>query len=288
MSVPRSVDRLLAMARSGRLYPALILHGASESARRAAAEEIARCLLCERPAERRPCGECRHCLRIALPAGQHKDGEVRFHPDFAVLLRDAKTVTSAEATRELMRAAHSTPFEARGQVFVVAEAETLSAEAGDALLKLLEEPGLGSPRHFLLLAPSRLDLPATLRSRSLAVFLGAAETPPAGEVEPIAAAFGAAVTRFERRGSGLDLLDAAERLAASGEFTDPRARRPWVVAASAVRLAAFGRELAPGRRGALLALADDLLVEAPRLRLRGVPAARILEGLVSRRLTAAV
>ena len=103
--------------------------------------------------------------------------EERFHPDFAWLERDLKTSTSVEATRELLRAAQLSPFEARGQVFVIADAASLSGEAADALLKAIEEPGLTAPRHFLLLAPSRLDLPPTLRSRSLSVFLGAGERP---------------------------------------------------------------------------------------------------------------
>ncbi len=155
-----------------------------------------------------------------------------------MLERDLKTATSAEATRAALRAAHSSPFEARGQVFVVAEADTLSAEAGDALLKLLEEPGLGAPRHFLLLAPSRLDLPATLRSRSLAIYLGApiAESPE--KLAALADAFGDAVASFAARRGPLDLLRAAATLATAGDFEDPRAQRPWLVAAAAVRDAA--------------------------------------------------
>ena len=110
------------------------------------------------------------CARIAPPA----DGdESRFHPDFAWLERDLKTSTSAEATRDLMRAAQLSPYEARGQVFVIADAASLSGEAADSLLKAIEEPALSAPRHFLLLAASRFDLPPTLRSRSLALYLGA-------------------------------------------------------------------------------------------------------------------
>ena len=57
-------DAVIELARDGRLYPALILHGGSLEDRRRAATELARTLLCERPAESRPCGECRHCRRI--------------------------------------------------------------------------------------------------------------------------------------------------------------------------------------------------------------------------------
>jgi hypothetical protein len=274
-----ALQRLTELARESRLYPALLVHGAGAAARREAALGLARTLLCgrERPAER-PCGDCAHCRRIAWPGG-----EAPFHPDFAVLERDLKTATSAEAARSFLTAAHVAPFEARGQVFVVAEADTLSPEAGDALLKQLEEPGLGSPRHFLLLAPSRLDLPPTLRSRSWAVYLGAAE--PFDETVLAAAAgeLAAALARWRRGEGGIHLLGAAARLVALGGFDDPRADAPWGRAAAVARAAALDDALAGALRRPLLALAEELLA-APSMRLRGIAAERIVEGLVARHL----
>ena len=82
-----------------------------------------------------------------------------------VLERDLKTSTSVEATKSFLQAAQLSPFEARGQVFVIASADTLTGEAANALLKTLEEPHSGAPRHFVLLAPSRFDLLPTVRSR---------------------------------------------------------------------------------------------------------------------------
>jgi len=278
--VTTALGRTIALARIAELYPSIILHGGSPAARHAAAIELARTLLCERadPPER-PCGECRHCRRIAAPGEE----AASFHPDFAWLVRDAKTVTSTDATRDFLRPAHSAPFEARGQVFVVAEADTLSAEAGDLLLKILEEPGLGSPRHFLLLAPSRLDLSETLRSRSLAVFLGPAEPPEAAKVEGIAAGIVASLARRSAQGGGIWLLDVAARLGEAGDYADARAERPWSTAAAAARQAALDPSLPPERRAPLLALAESLLAASP-MRLRGIPPDRILEGLVARHL----
>ena len=277
-----SYEAALAAARRGQLYPAVILDGGSAEARRSAALELARALLCEAPAAARPCGVCRHCRRIVWPAGESE----AFHPDFQVLERDLKTSTSVDATREMLRTAQVSPFEARGQVFVVAAAETLSGEAANALLKNLEEPHTSAPRNFFLLAPSRLDLLPTLRSRSLAVFLGAAETAEEADVEPVARAFAGALSGWFSTGSAIHLLAAAEALGRAGGWEDPRASRPWAVAAAAVLRSLQGLpgipEGAPSRR-ALLALAEDLL-GAPLLRLRGVGAERILEGLVARHL----
>jgi len=294
--------RWLTLAREGRLYPSVIVHGGGEAERRDAALELARALLCEREPGDRPCGSCRHCRRIGWAAAEPE----RFHPDFAVLERDLKTATSTEATRALLRTAQLSPYEARGQVFVVADAASLTAEASDALLKAIEEPYLTSPRHFFLLAGSRLDLPATLRSRSLALFLGEAERPDKKQLAARASAFASAVDRHLQAGGGLWLLEAAARLGTSYSepkvdskaasppemvpaddlklrFEDPRAERPWSEAAAAARRAAADERWPAPVRRALLALAEDLLVASP-LRLRGISAERILEGLVSRHL----
>jgi hypothetical protein len=301
--------RSLELAVRGRLYPSVILHGGSESSRFAAALTFARALLCERDAGERPCGDCRHCRRVALPdlAGDEPES---FHPDFYWLVRDLKTSTSAEAVREMLRSAQLAPYEARGQVYVVAEAASLSSEASDALLKAIEEPIERSPRNFFLLAPSRLDLSPTLRSRSLAIYLGAPDALPEELLAAVAVGFRTSVERFAAGGGAHWLLDAANRLDPVGKrtkaeleaakrrgpagdgtdalgFEDPRAQQSWLFAAAAVRRAALGvdGEAPPEAtlRRRMLALAEELLTASP-LRLRGIPAERILEGLVSRHI----
>jgi len=285
-----NLEGALASARRGRLYPSVILHGRDAAARQQAALDLARTLLCEEPPEARPCGVCRHCRRIVWPgsgggSGSAK-GETPFHPDFQVLERDLKTSTSVDATRELLRTAQVSPFEARGQVFVIASAETLSGEAANALLKNLEEPHTSAPRHFLLLAPASLDLLPTLRSRSLAVFLGPAEAVDPAVLEPLAQAFAAALARHAASGAAIYLLTAAEALNAAGGWDDPRAGRPWATAAAAVlRSLEIEPRAVPAARRARLGLAEALL-GGPAMRLRGVSAERILEGLVARYLAA--
>ena len=123
---------------------------------------------------------------------------------------------SADATREMLRSAQLSPYEARGQVFVIAEAASLSSEASDALLKAIEEPGLRSPRNFFLLAPSRLDLSPTLRSRSLALYLGAPLAMPE------------AAARSGRRPVSAAASSASRPVAAhSGCSTPPRGSIRW-------------------------------------------------------------
>lgn len=271
------LEDALALARSGRLYPSLIVHGGSAEARLAAAERLARTLLCEAAPAERPCGSCRHCRRIAVAS----DAEV-FHPDFALLRRDLKTATSVDATRELLRLTQQTPFEARGQVLVIAEAGSLTPEAANSLLKQLEEPPVRAPRNFLLLAPAQEELLPTLRSRSWSVWLGAPESLAADAVEGVRAELATALAAYRAHSTPLYLLLAAQALEGAGGWEDLRAERPWGVAAGAT-LACAREATEPGERRRLLALAEALL-DASQYRLRSIPAGRILDGLVFRHL----
>lgn len=272
-----NLEAARSMARSGRLYPAVILHGGDAGGRQAAAVELARILLCA--GDEPPCGHCRNCRRVAWPEA----GTTTFHPDFLVLERDSRTVTSVAATRELLRTAQLSPFEAGGQVFVIASADSLSGEAANALLKVLEEPHSSAPRHFLLLAPSRLELLPTLRSRSLSVYLGSPLGVDERRAEELAGELAGCVAAYRGSGATVHLLSAAAALARAGGWEDPRAGAPWTLAAAAV-LRSLGRAEWGGElRRDLLDLAQDLLT-GPELRVRGIPAQRILEGLLVRRL----
>ena len=272
------LESALELARAGRLYPSLILHGGTEGARLQATEVLARALLCDAAPERRPCGECRHCRRIHVDRGAES-----FHPDFALLARDLKTATSVDATRALLRLTQQAPFEARGQVLVIADAGSLTPEAANSLLKQLEEPPVRAPRNFFLLARVREELLPTLRSRSWAYWLGPADAVPAAAVEEVTAALAPALASLRERPSPLDLLRVAAALEAAGGWEDPRAERPWGVAAGAV-LACAREAAAAEERRRLLGLAEELL-DGAKYRLRSIAPQRVLEALVFRHLS---
>ncbi len=276
----RTPEQLPELAAAGRLYPSVILHGGEAKERLALANQIARALLCERAPEERPCGACRHCRRIDLEADKV------FHPDFVFVRRDPKkreTVIAVDKVRTLLRTAQVSPFEARGQVFVIVEAETLHPAGANVLLKTLEEPADRSPRNFLLLASSANELLPTLRSRSLAVYLGAGQAVSDDVDEDLASDL---VDLWRQRPGddafALWVSALAGRLVQAGGFEDIRARRCWTRIAGA--LAAAARDLDDrADRAAALALSADLL-DAHRLRQRSIQPQRIIEGLAARRL----
>jgi DNA polymerase III delta prime subunit len=275
-----SLEAPLQLAREGRLYPAVILHGGTREARLAAGVTLSRALLCGAAPAKRPCGGCRHCRRIGLV--QEGKGD-KFHPDFRALARDLRTATSVEATKEMLRLAQLSPFEGRGQVFLLLDAETLTDSAANALLKTLEEPHTSAPRHFLMLAPAATDLLPTLRSRALAIYLGRDDPLAAETLDEMRRDLSESVRRLVETASPIYLLQIAAVLERQGGFEDLRSSRPFCLAARAVVDVSGGTVVTAELRPRLLALADDLL-RAPEMRLRAIPPQRILEGLVCRHL----
>lgn len=280
------IDAALDLARQDRLYPGVILHGGSQEHRVEAAVLLARTLLCEVELGVRPCGECRHCRRILAPGGDRN----LFHPDFVVLERDLRTSTSAEATRQMLRTVQVSPFEARGQVFLVVSAESLTGGAANALLKSLEEPPISAPRHFILLSPSSVDLLPTLRSRCLSIYVGGEEGASDRDgVDKLAAEIAALLEGYRASGSASYLQNVATAMAAAGGFDEVRSTEGFSRASGALlelcRAEPSVGVVYVGPKAPLLDLAEELLI-AIDMRVRGIQPQRILEGLVSKHLVA--
>ena len=287
--MPEEVDvrvrrRLEELVARERLYPSVILHGVDWKRRVAAAVVLCRALLCERRETRSDDCDCRHCRRIRPPRRDDRKAPDVFHPDVVFLRQDLATVTSTDATRAVLRTAQVSPFEARGQAFVVTDAETLSDEAANVLLKILEEPPTSAPRHFFLLCPSADRLLPTLRSRSLSAYLGPVRQPDAERVAAASGELARLLDAYRASRSSAYLLAAAALL--TDDRADPRDSRPWEEAAAVVLTAYRDSDAGGDFAARLLDLAEDLL-QAVDMRSRGIRAGRIVEGLISRHLAAA-
>jgi len=103
-----------------------------------------------------PCGECVHCVKtrknihpdIIICSGSGKNGDV--------LIKDIRTIRMNAYTR---------PNEAERKVYIIENAGTMTEEAANAFLKILEEP----PAYilFILVCINKNELPPTVLSRSM-------------------------------------------------------------------------------------------------------------------------
>ena len=112
---------------------------------------LAQALNCDGP--ELPCGQCRSCQRIL-------EGK---HADVTPIGLDSKTEIGIDDIRGLQRLANLPPYEGKCKVFIIDDAEYLSTEAANSLLKILEEP----PQRvvWLLLAAEEEHLLPTIISR---------------------------------------------------------------------------------------------------------------------------
>ena len=137
---------------------AWLFTGPPGSGRSNAARAFAAALQCEQGG----CGVCNAC-RTALSGA---------HPDVTLVATEGLSI-GVDQVRELVRDAALAPGSGRWQVIVVEDADRLTEDAADALLKSLEEPATRTV--WMLCAPTPEDVLATIRSRCRHVVL---RTPP--------------------------------------------------------------------------------------------------------------
>jgi DNA polymerase III subunit delta' len=172
---------------------AWLFTGPPGSGRSTAARAFAAALQCPRGG----CGSCPACHTVRM--GTHADVEV---------VRPSGLSYGVADTRELVRRAALSPAGNRWQVILLEDADRLTEDAANALLKAIEEPAQRSV--WLLCTPSAEDLEPTIRSRCRLMVL---RTPPT-----------AAVADVLVRRDGIDPAMAAFAARASGGHIG-RARR---------------------------------------------------------------
>ena len=150
---------------ASRLASAYLFVGPEGVGKRAFALQLAKALLCERadPAELAPCGACQAC--IMCDAGNH--------PDIHVVERqkDSKTLKLEQFVgdrdhRNQVGFCHDLalkPLMGRRRVGVINDADWLTPESANSLLKLLEEPPPGA--LLILVGTSRSRQLPTILSR---------------------------------------------------------------------------------------------------------------------------
>ncbi len=145
------VRALVGAVREGRLSHAFLFCGPRGTGKTSTARILAKMVNCEKGPTAEPCGTCDQC--VAIREGIHLD----------VVEIDAASHGGVDDARELRERAPTAPAMGREKVYILDEAQRLSREAFDALLKIFEEPPPGV--RFVLATTEPHKMPATIVSR---------------------------------------------------------------------------------------------------------------------------
>jgi len=221
------IARLVQAHRRGRLGHALLLAGGGGHGAYDLAIRLAEMLLCPESctAESEPCPICRQVRKLSHPdllvlsplptAAERRRSEDERDPVVRALAEDlyaplevgANWGITAEQARRMIQWAALTPWEARGKMAIMAEADRVTEPTADILLKTLEEPP--ASMTIILVTARPQDLLPTVRSRCQEV-----RVPPLGEE--------AIVALLVERGVGEDEARAVAPLA-NGDLWQARA-----------------------------------------------------------------
>jgi DNA polymerase-3 subunit delta' len=150
---------MVEILRRGQLPGASLFTGPEGVGKKTLALSLAALANCREGTEKESCGKCSSCIKEA--AGHHSD-ILLFHPH-KNLIRIGESVRDPNTMRKLNHEVQFRPFEGRLRFFIIDQAETMTEEAANCILKTLEEPPETSRIILISSFPHRL-LP-TIRSR---------------------------------------------------------------------------------------------------------------------------
>ena len=119
------------------------------------AREFAKTLLCEEQKEM-PCGKCRSCRSFAE----------NNHPDFMQIEPDGKAI-KIEQIRYMQEKIAEKPIQSNFKIYILKDADTMTREAQNSLLKTLEEPPMYA--RMILVTSNENKLLNTIKSRCIKI-----------------------------------------------------------------------------------------------------------------------
>ncbi len=146
-------DILLGLAKSGGLSHALIIECDDVGEAFDFFMNVVKIKLCD--GEGKPCGKCGNCIKM----------ESNSHPDVKIIGANGKNKSiKIDDIRNIREDAYIISGEGAGKFYIIKDADFMTVQAQNALIKILEEP----PKDvtFVLLCESSGNLLSTIRSRS--------------------------------------------------------------------------------------------------------------------------
>ena len=138
---------------NGKVSHAYIIHGENRSGKEFVAKIFAQTLLCEEK-NTEPCGECHSCHQA----------ESMNHPDIIYVMHEKPNTIGVDDIRDgINNTVMIKPYSSRYKIYIMQEADKMTPQAQNALLKTLEEP----PAYaiFILLCNSLEMMLPTILSR---------------------------------------------------------------------------------------------------------------------------
>ena len=151
-------DRIGTAIESGRMPHAFLILGPDGSGKHTLAKEIAAAVNCGRLGNSLPCGVCSACKRIY--DGNFTDVKLLERP------KDKATV-GVNAIKDFREDMFLSATESDHKIYIIADAECMTVEAQNALLKILEEPPSGV--IIILLSTEGDKILTTIKSRAQTV-----------------------------------------------------------------------------------------------------------------------
>lgn len=148
-------DHLKAALSNGKISHAYIIHGEKNAGKEFIAETFSMALECEDETDIEPCMECHSC----------KQAITRNHPDIITLMHEKPgTIGVEDIRRGIVSDICVRPYSGKRKIYIINDAEKMSIQAQNALLKTLEEP----PDYavIILLTSNISSLLPTIISRS--------------------------------------------------------------------------------------------------------------------------
>lgn len=155
---PAIISRFQRVIAAHELAHAYLLVGPSGSGKSAIADWLAMRLFCQHPEDNAPDGTCPECERIL----SHN------HPD-VIIARPAGRQLKVDQLRRLKAEFTKSGMEGSRKVFIINDAEKMTVNAANSLLKFIEEPGPGI--YILMLTTNKSAILPTIQSRTQVVEL---------------------------------------------------------------------------------------------------------------------
>ena len=151
------IEHISTAVRTGKVSHAYLFHGEKGSGKHFLSHYFAKLLQCEHRDKDQPCCACKSCL-------QAESGN---HPDIVTITHEKASVGVDEIREQLNADIAIKPYSSPYKIYLIPDADKMTEQAQNALLKTIEEP----PAYgvVMLLADNINRMLPTIRSRCIAL-----------------------------------------------------------------------------------------------------------------------